>query len=285
MNEAEGPPDEADPGRPAPPPLGKAVLWSMGVAFVVMQALLITLGFAVLDALTLGLLFVVMPILSVAQLAMIKTMQPGRSEAYRSSIVSLVVLGSIAIVTGVVLRGTESLGLVFLPLPEFVAWSAGLTVALVIAAFLFRAFAQAMSIPETDLVQHLMPRTSAERREFAVVSLAAGYGEEAAYRGYSIPLLAALFGPVGAVAVSSVAFGVMHAYQGGLGMVRTATMGVVLSVGLLASGSVLPGMVAHAAFDLLAGLVLAEHLMVPGGGTRVSDHTTELDSAEGPSWK
>jgi membrane protease YdiL (CAAX protease family) len=76
--------------------------------------------------------------------------------------------------------------------------------------------------------------------------------------------------------VTSAVFGVLHAYQGAIGMLRAGTMGAVLAWGLLASGSLWPPLVAHVVIDLLAGLVLADRLMVPAGAGGV-------EGSEGPS--
>jgi membrane protease YdiL (CAAX protease family) len=93
--------------------------------------------------------------------------------------------------------------------------------------------------------------------------LAAGLGEELAYRGYAILALAPLTGTLGAAAVTTVVFAVMHAYQGRLGVVRTGVMGAVLAAGFLATGSILPSILAHASIDVLAGVVLGERLLSP----------------------
>jgi membrane protease YdiL (CAAX protease family) len=93
------------------------------------------------------------------------------------------------------------------------------------------------------------------------LSVAAGVGEETAYRGYATTVLGGLMGSPGAAAVTSLVFGVLHGYQGWLGTARTALMGGLLAWGFLAAGSLWPPIVAHTAVDLLAGIVLGEKLL------------------------
>ena len=119
------------------------------------------------------------------------------------------------------------------------------------------------------LLRNLLPQTPRERRVFGVLSLAAGTGEELAYRGYAISVLSPLLGVTGAVVLTTAVFGVMHGYQGPLGMIRTSLMGGVLAVGFLASGSLLPAIFAHTAIDLLAGIVFGERLLSPAAATGV----------------
>jgi len=95
------------------------------------------------------------------------------------------------------------------------------------------------------------------------LSLAAGLGEETAYRGYLITVLAPLTGLAGAAVLSSAVFGVLHVYQGWLGIPRTALLGGLLAWGFLASGSLWPAIVAHTVIDLIAGIALGERLAGP----------------------
>ena len=53
----------------------------------------------------------------------------------------------------------------------------------------------------------------------------------------------------------------LHAYQGTHGMVRAAATGLVLAAGVAWTDSLLPSILAHAALNLLIGLVLADSLL------------------------
>jgi uncharacterized protein len=112
------------------------------------------------------------------------------------------------------------------------------------------------------MVDALLPRTPEERRLFAGLSLAAGWGEEITYRGY-VPaaLVLAGAGPWAAMGVAAVAFGFLHAYQGPVGVVRTALLGLLLGASVILTGSLFPAMAAHALVDLVLGLVLGPRLL------------------------
>ena len=70
--------------------------------------------------------------------------------------------------------------------------------------------------------------------------------------------------------MSSSVFGVLHCYQGPQGILRTGVMGVVMAVGFLATGSLWAPILAHVLFDVVAGIFLADHLMVPEADVGVS---------------
>jgi hypothetical protein len=115
-----------------------------------------------------------------------------------------------------------------------------------------------------DLLAEFLPRTRSEKGMFVGVSLAAGVGEEIAYRGYAFLALQLLgVGPWVAAGISSVAFGFLHAYQGPVGIVRAGSMGLVFAASVLLTGSLLPAIAAHALIDLVAGLVLGPRLLRP----------------------
>ncbi len=97
--------------------------------------------------------------------------------------------------------------------------------------------------------------------------------------GYAIPVLTPLLGVTGAAVVSSAVFGVLHSYQGVLGMLRTAVMGGVLAWGFLASGSLWPGIIAHTLIDLVAGILLGERLLLPETSSGVGEDP-RLQSSE-----
>ena len=126
----------------------------------------------------------------------------------------------------------------------------------------FRSIRRAVGGKETPLVHELMPVTTKEKGLFAALSLCAGFGEEMAYRGYAISALVVATGSAPlALVVTSASFGVLHAYQGAIGVVRTAVVGLILGAAFLYTGSLWPPMVAHMLIDLVAGLALKERLL------------------------
>lgn len=220
-------------------------------------------GFPVLDALLLAVLLAAIPALSLAQLPLIRGVTIERLPAYWSSIVTLWLLGAACWLVGSRGEGVAAIGIVPIPIGPLLGWSVLLTVMGMGVIVAFRWLAARAGVTETPVLRDLLPRSGEERRVFALLSVAAGTGEELAYRGYSIPMLAPVFGLPGAAAVSTLVFGVMHAYQGWLGVVRTTVMGAILAWGFLASGSLIPAMIAHTAIDLIAGIVIADWLLSP----------------------
>ena len=105
---------------------------------------------------------------------------------------------------------------------------------------------------------HVRPMIAANRSElhfFYAVSLTAGFCEELLYRGFLLWYLAHFVGGIGAVLLSSVIFGVAHAYQGGKGIMQTAGVGLVLAVVYTVTGSLWPPIVIHALVDVSSGRV------------------------------
>ena len=132
----------------------------------------------------------------------------------------------------------------------------------------FRVLGDALGAKESETLLQLLPRTTGERLGFAALSVIAGLGEEIVFRGYALSALAGVTGVAAAGVVTSLAFGVLHAYQGALGVVRTAALGGLLAWSFVAAGSIWPVVTAHAVLDLLGGLVLADRLMVGADGIR-----------------
>ena len=104
-------------------------------------------------------------------------------------------------------------------------------------------------------LSYLLPHTVAERRTFDAVSVTAGICEELLYRGFGIAYLTSLLGvPFWAAAlICSVVFGFAHSYQGPLGVVRTAGVGLALALLYGLTGALWAPIVVHAVMDLTAG--------------------------------
>ncbi len=239
-----------------------------GAATATAALLLGGLGLPWIDAITLGLVLVLFPILGVAQARLLGHLEIQRLPIYLSSFVTLVVLGGLCGVVGWRRVGPDGLGFSALAWPTFATWTAGLTLVGLAILFAARRAMVVLGLREAEVVEALIPRTSGERWAFVALSVMAGLGEEIAYRGYAIAALAPLTGTGGAAVISAVVFGLLHAYQGPQGMVRAGLLGGVLAWGFLASGSLWPAIVAHALLDILAGIVLADRLVVrgnPGG--------------------
>ncbi len=104
-------------------------------------------------------------------------------------------------------------------------------------------------------VQEMMPHTGEEGRWFRVLSVTAGICEEILFRGFLIAYFGAYVGVWPAVALSAVAFGFGHFYQGAAGVVKTGLVGAVAGALYAGTGSLLWPMLLHAAVDLQAGAI------------------------------
>ena len=119
-----------------------------------------------------------------------------------------------------------------------------------------------LGVAETPMLRHLIPVTGLEKLGFSALSLTAGFSEELVFRGFLLWALVQASGSTAfAVAVTSLLFGLLHAYQDLAGAGRAAILGLVLALPVVATGSVLPSMIAHAAIDLTSGLLLAHWLL------------------------
>jgi uncharacterized protein len=119
------------------------------------------------------------------------------------------------------------------------------------------------SEPPAHATLALLPRTRRERRLFTVVGITAGVCEEWLYRGFFLAVVSALAGGAPTwvlVVVAAVAFGLAHAYQGGVGIVTTGVLGGIMAALYLETGSLLLPVLLHAAIDLRFLLVPARVL-------------------------
>ncbi len=125
-----------------------------------------------------------------------------------------------------------------------------------IAARISAAFRQKMqSAPVAPELAIMLPRSDAERRVWALLSLSAGFTEELLYRGFLTYLLFILFPSMSwylALLAAALLFGMAHSYQGLAGMTKTFVYGGLLAGLYMACGSLLPGMLLHFLTDLTA---------------------------------
>ena len=127
-----------------------------------------------------------------------------------------------------------------------------------------------MEGPAPDLLRklskRLLPVTILEYLPYSALAITAGVCEEFIYRGF---LLAAFFRaglPVWlGIVLSSVLFGLAHAYQGRAGIVSTGLFGVLLALGRLGFGSLIPVMMWHTGLDLAAGIAAPRYLVERAG--------------------
>jgi uncharacterized protein len=110
-----------------------------------------------------------------------------------------------------------------------------------------------------DRVRRLIPKTPTERAVWILVSISAGVCEEILYRGWLLSLFAATLGSVWfGLLISSIIFGLAHAYQGRNGILGTGIVGAIFGFLFIFSGSLIPGQVLHAAMDLNNGFAMGK---------------------------
>jgi membrane protease YdiL (CAAX protease family) len=109
-----------------------------------------------------------------------------------------------------------------------------------------------------DLALYI-PDTRVSYRGFVGVSITAGICEEVIYRGFVFWYLGQLMPMWAVLAVSSVAFGLGHSYQGLAGMLRTGATGLAFGLYYLLTGSIWLPILAHIVLDILQGGMLYEY--------------------------
>ena len=98
-----------------------------------------------------------------------------------------------------------------------------------------------------DEVPHIPPVIA------VLFSLFVGLHEEILFRGFILGRLRALFGStVAAVIASSIVFGLLHGYQGAIGVVQTTTVGLVLATLAARFRTIWPAILAHGLFDAIS---------------------------------
>ncbi len=158
-----------------------------------------------------------------------------------------------------------------LDVPVGVAGRVGLVIDVVIAGYYLFKVQFSRRSPEQlattrDRLRRLgsydmLPQTP---REFAIYPIAAVAGstcEELLYRGFLITTLRPAISTTGAVLVSSALFGLGHAYQGWLGILRTTVIGLGLGVAFALTSSLWWLIIAHSVANL-SGVLLARRMLV-----------------------
>ena len=103
-------------------------------------------------------------------------------------------------------------------------------------------------------LRKFMPATGTELAGFILLALTAGVCEELLYRGFMVGLLGTILGsPWYGVLAGAIVFGIGHAYQGRKGVLLTGLSGLILGALFVGSGSLVPGQVLHATFDVASG--------------------------------
>ena len=118
------------------------------------------------------------------------------------------------------------------------------------------------------LANRLLPVNLLEYLVYSALAITAGVCEEFVYRGFAISAFSKVGLPLWLVVIiSSILFGLAHAYQGRAGILSTGIFGLLLAIGRLGFGSLVPVMMWHAGLDLAAGIAAPKYLLkqAPGG--------------------
>jgi len=226
----------------------------------------------IVDHLFVLMLFVVQPIHGAMTyrrwVARIKAGEPAnRARLYMQTLalewVALAVLGAAWYLLG---RPAADLG--FVP-PGGNGFWIGAAVVVLATGFLIYAWRSSLTMtqeqknkhiePIGDLV-HFLPRSKRDFRYFVAISITAGIVEEILYRGFAFWYLAQVMPIWAVVAVSSVAFGLGHSYQGAAGVAKVTLIGIAFGILYVATGSIWLPILAHAIFDVLQGASIVEVL-------------------------
>lgn len=182
-----------------------------------------------------------------------------RGALYLSSAIALWALAGAALA---VARASDisvaTIGIRPVPLAVAAGWTAGTAA----GGLAILVLARLMRVRETRTVAYLVPVSAPQKVGFAFLALTAGLTEEFVFRGFLLATLErAAGGLLPAVLTSSLVFGLLHAYQSLSGTLRATLLGALLAAPVVATGSVYPAMAAHAAIDLVSGLILAPFLL------------------------
>ena len=222
---------------------------------------------ALLDFVLLALIVIVVPLRAVGerrrlQNALTAGVSDAKVQAYRRIMAwqwaaALVLLGA-WLGTG------RALGLLGIERPRGYGFVAGLVVALVVIVVLVAQLQAVRRRPKVAQqiraaaapLTFIVPSTPQELRGFTRLGVTAGIVEELLSRGYMRWVLDAVAPTWVALVVSSIAFGIGHAYQGVSGVVKTTAVGLFVGGLYLLSGSIWVPMIVHAAVDVLNGYAI-----------------------------
>ncbi|MBS1840593.1 MAG: CPBP family intramembrane metalloprotease [Acidobacteria bacterium] len=112
------------------------------------------------------------------------------------------------------------------------------------------------------LAAKIFPHSNQEAFVFCGLAVTAGICEEFLYRGFVFAALSHLSVPAWAILfISSVMFGLAHAYQGRSGMIGTLLLGTVFGSVRILYDSLVPIVFWHAAVDIVAGFAGKRYLI------------------------
>lgn len=111
------------------------------------------------------------------------------------------------------------------------------------------------------LVSRILPHSLVELLPYLALAVTAGVCEEFLYRGFAMAGLArAGLATWVVVLITSLLFGLAHAYQGRAGILGTAVLGALFAVARILYGSLALVMIWHTVVDIVAGIAGPKYL-------------------------
>ena len=148
--------------------------------------------------------------------------------------------------------GMAGIGLVKPRMVDF-AWAIAFVLAAnLVLSSLAWVLAQ-IGLPVSGEIGLMVPKGIAGKVVWVVVSFTAGFCEEVGFRGYLMTRLRLVFKTktwIVPVIISSLAFGVCHAYQGVPGLILLTIYGAMFSLLYIRTGRLWPLIIAHSLQDL-----------------------------------
>ncbi len=137
-----------------------------------------------------------------------------------------------------------------------------LAVDLFLAILLFGLFmaaeyglGRALGAGNSAAISPLLVRRVEQIPLWILLAASAGFVEEFTYRGYLQRQFGALLGSKWlGLAAQAILFGVTHGYQGGISVLKVTLLGTLFGLFALLRRSLIPGIAAHAAVDIVGGL-------------------------------
>ena len=212
-----------------------------------------------LTYITLFILVVVYPVISlVGDPSMLKDIDQNQGILIFMLVATIIMLWVIFLIAYVAtyLEKTMLIGVGFVKLrgKDFL-WAIGFLVAANLLLFIIAAGLDLIGLSMPEELNNLIPTGTGGRIIWVIVSFTAGICEETLFRGYlmtRIRLLFKLNSWVIPVIISSIAFGVCHAYQGVPGLIVLSLYGALFSLLYIKTKSIWPGIIAHSIQDLWA---------------------------------
>jgi membrane protease YdiL (CAAX protease family) len=137
----------------------------------------------------------------------------------------------------------------------FAAWSLGtlaISIIISLAVFFIRV---RFDLPPSPIVLKLLPQKPIERVMCLVLCPLVGIVEEFLFRGFAFfTITDFVHSQPLVVALVTFSFALQHGIQDSLGVIRAFLLGGVLIAPIVATGSLLPSVTAHAAVDIFSGL-------------------------------